>query len=39
MEYVKELSELMLQIMDLSEKKVFFFFMDGLKLWVKKDLK
>ncbi|KAH1057332.1 hypothetical protein J1N35_035397 [Gossypium stocksii] len=37
-EYVKEVSELMLRIMDLSEKDAFFFFMDGLKLWVKQEL-
>ncbi|MFQ6638294.1 hypothetical protein Gotur_015676, partial [Gossypium turneri] len=34
-QYVREFSELMLQISDLSEKETFFSFKDGLKLWAK----
>ena len=37
-EYVREFSELMLQISDLGEKKEFFSFMDGLKPWAKQEL-
>ncbi|MBA0735900.1 hypothetical protein Gogos_019701, partial [Gossypium gossypioides] len=34
-EYVREFSELMLKISDLSENEVFFSFTDGLKPWTK----
>ncbi|KAK5775939.1 hypothetical protein PVK06_043895 [Gossypium arboreum] len=37
-EYVREFSELMLQIFDLSEKEAFFSFTDGLKPWAKQEL-
>ncbi|KAL1074424.1 hypothetical protein V6Z11_D11G288400 [Gossypium hirsutum] len=37
-EYVREFSELMLQISDLSEKEAFFSFTDGLKPWAKQEL-
>ena len=37
-EYVREFSELMLQISDLGEKESFFSFMDGLKPWAKQEL-
>ncbi|MFQ6637233.1 hypothetical protein Gotur_013189 [Gossypium turneri] len=37
-EYVREFSELMLQISDLSKKEAFFSFTDGLKLWAKQEL-
>ena len=34
-EYVREFSELMPKIFDLSEKEAFFSFTDGLKPWAK----
>ncbi|MBA0780084.1 hypothetical protein Gotri_004225 [Gossypium trilobum] len=37
-EYVREFSELMLQISDLSEKEAFFSFTDRLKPWEKQEL-
>ncbi|MBA0755863.1 hypothetical protein Gogos_020095 [Gossypium gossypioides] len=36
-EYVREFSELMLQISDLSGKEAFFSFTDGLKTWAKSE--
>ncbi|MBA0814710.1 hypothetical protein Gohar_020520, partial [Gossypium harknessii] len=38
MEYVREFSELILQIFDLGEKETFFSFLDGLKSWAKQEL-
>ncbi|KAK5834613.1 hypothetical protein PVK06_010289 [Gossypium arboreum] len=38
-EYVKKFNELMFQIFDLDEEEAFFFFIDGLKPRVKKELK
>ncbi len=35
---MREFSELMLQISDLSENEVFFSFTDGLKPWTKQEL-
>ncbi|KAK8307358.1 hypothetical protein V6Z12_D03G189900 [Gossypium hirsutum] len=37
-EYVREFSELMLQMSDLSENEVFFSFTNGLKPWTKQEL-
>ncbi|KAK5785550.1 hypothetical protein PVK06_040146 [Gossypium arboreum] len=37
-DYVREFSELMLQISDLNEKEAFYWFEDGLKIWVKQEL-
>ncbi|KAH1031910.1 hypothetical protein J1N35_044084 [Gossypium stocksii] len=37
-EYVREFSELMLQVLDLSEKEAFYWFEGGLKPWVKHEL-
>ncbi|MBA0746116.1 hypothetical protein Gogos_008659 [Gossypium gossypioides] len=37
-EYVKDFSELMLQISDLSVKEIFYWFKDGLKQWAKQKL-
>ncbi|MBA0850004.1 hypothetical protein Goshw_023923 [Gossypium schwendimanii] len=37
-EFVREFSELMLQISNLSENKVFFSFTNGLKPWAKQEL-
>lgn len=37
-EYVRDFSELMLQISDLGENEAFFSFINGLKPWVKQDL-
>ena len=37
-EYVREFSELMLQISDIGENEAFFSFMDGLKPWAKQEL-
>ncbi|MBA0614931.1 hypothetical protein Godav_015145 [Gossypium davidsonii] len=36
-EYVRAFSELMLQISNLSEKEVFYWFEDGLKPWAKNE--
>ena len=38
-EYVKEFSNLMLQIPNMSDDDFFFNFMDGLKLWATQELK
>ncbi|MBA0642049.1 hypothetical protein Goklo_026512, partial [Gossypium klotzschianum] len=37
-EYMREFSELMLHISDLSENEAFFSFTDGLKTWAKQEL-
>ncbi|KAK8346069.1 hypothetical protein V6Z12_A07G190200 [Gossypium hirsutum] len=37
-DYVREFSELMLQISDLNEKEAFYWFEDGLKMWAKQEL-
>ena len=37
-EYVREFSELMLQISDFGEREALFSFMDGLKPWAKQEL-
>ena len=37
-EYVREFSELMLQISNLGERETLFSFMDGLKPWAKQEL-
>lgn len=38
-EYVKKFNELTFQISNLDEEEAFFFFIDGLKPQVKKELK
>ncbi|XP_040948667.1 uncharacterized protein [Gossypium hirsutum] len=38
-DYVREFSELMLQISDLNEKETFYMFEDGLRMWAKQELR
>ncbi|KAG8474091.1 hypothetical protein CXB51_033770 [Gossypium anomalum] len=38
-DYVREFSELILQISDLNKKEAFYWFEDGLKMWAKQELR
>ncbi|ERM96037.1 hypothetical protein AMTR_s00129p00080000 [Amborella trichopoda] len=38
-DYVKEFSTLMLEILDMAEKDLFFSFMDDLQTWAEQELK
>ncbi|KAK8292831.1 hypothetical protein V6Z11_D06G146200 [Gossypium hirsutum] len=38
-DYVREFSELMLQILDLNENEAFYWFEDELKMWAKQELR